>query len=66
MAPLTVEGNVLVANKVANQSQPMVMTTSFIHQQIDIGINDLMYQMSKQLVETIKSMVQNEMYNVCE
>ena len=39
----------------------MVMPTFFIRQQIDASINDLMHEMSKQLVEIIKPMVRNKM-----
>ena len=42
----------------------MVMSSSFINQQIDMGINDLMCQMLKQLVENVKAMVQSEMHNM--
>ena len=41
--PFNPQSNLLTMNEVANQSQPMVMITSFIHQQIDMGINDLIY-----------------------
>jgi len=37
------------------------MTTLFIQQQIDLGIHDIMYQLSRQLVKIVKPMVQNEM-----
>ena len=53
-------------NEAVDRSQPTVVTTSFIRQQINIGINDLMYQMSKQLAEIVKAMVQNEIHNMCE
>ena len=66
-APLSnIEFHVPTINEVDDQSQPMVMSTSFICQQIDMGINDLMYQMLRQLVEIIKLMIQNEMYNMHE
>lgn len=40
----------------------MVMTTSFIWQQIDLGIHNIMYQLSRQLAEIVKPMVQNKMH----
>jgi len=39
---------------------PIVMTTHFIRKHIDIGIHDIMYQVSQQLVGIFKSMVHNE------
>ena len=36
------------------------MTTSFIRDQIDMGSNDLMLELSKQLADIVKSMVHNE------
>ena len=63
MSLLNVDQNVPTMNKVVNQSQPMVMITFFIRQQIDMGINDMMYQMLKQLAEIV---VQSEMHNVHE
>ena len=44
-------------NKVVDQDQTMAISTSFIQQQIDIYINDLMYHMSKQLAKIVKPMV---------
>ena len=43
------------------ERQPLVMSTSFIRQQIKAGVNDLMQKVSKQLAEIVKPMVQNEM-----
>ena len=43
------------------RGQPTVMTTSFIREQIDMGPNDIMLELSKQLVNIVKPMVQNEM-----
>ena len=40
---------------------PTVMTTSFIRQQINLEIHDIMHQLSGQLFEIVKPMVQNEM-----
>lgn len=37
------------------------MTTLFIQQQIYLGIHDIMYQLSRQLVKIVKPMVQNKM-----
>ena len=34
----------------------------FTYHQINMGVNDVMYQMSKQLAKIVKPMVQNEMY----
>ena len=36
------------------------MTTSFIGEKIDMGLNDLLLKLSKQLANIIKSMVHNE------
>ena len=36
--------------------QPLVMSTSLIRQQIEIGVNDLMHEMSKQLAKIMKPM----------
>ena len=38
------------------------MSTSFIRQQIEVGVNDLMQEVSKQLAEIVKSTVQNELH----
>ena len=57
--------NPLVVNSVASSSsnsppskakrgQRIVMTASFIWEQIDIGLDDLMLELSKQLVDIIK------------
>lgn len=35
------------------------MTTSFIRQQINMGIHDIMYQVCQQLVDIVKPMVHN-------
>ena len=43
------------------ERQPLVMSTSFIRQQIEAGVNDLMQEVSKQLAEIVKPMVQNEL-----
>ena len=53
-----------IVHEVGNQSQLIVMSTSFIQQQIDIRINDLMYQLSRQLAKIIKLLLQNEMHNI--
>ena len=37
------------------------MSTSFIRQQIEVGVNDLMQEVSKQLAGIVKPIVQNEM-----
>jgi hypothetical protein len=44
---------------------PIVMTTFFIRQEIDIGVHDIMYQVSKdqvskEHVDIVKPMVHNE------
>ena len=54
---LNIDSNLLTINEVVDRSQLMVMTTSFICQQIDMRISDLMYQMLKQLTEIVKPMV---------
>ena len=43
-------------------SEPITttVTTSFIRQQIDMGIHDIMYQLSQQLSDIVKPMVHNE------
>ena len=43
------------------ERQPLVMSTSFIQQQIEARVNDLMQEVSKQLVKIVKLMVQNEL-----
>lgn len=48
------------------QPQPTVMATSFIRQQVDMGINELLYQVSTQVANIIKSMVHNKVHNVKE
>jgi len=45
---------------------PVVMTVSFIKEHIDLGIHDIMYQVSKQLVDIAKPMVHNEYHNANE
>ena len=42
------------------RGQPTMMTTSFICDQIDIGPNDIMLKLSKQLVDIVKPIVHNE------
>jgi len=42
----------------------MAMKTRFIRQHIHTAIHDIMYQVSKQLVDIFKSMVQNEFQQV--
>ena len=37
------------------------MSTSFIRQQIELEVNDLMQKVSKKISEIVKPMVQNEM-----
>ena len=44
--------------------QPMVLTMPFICQQINMGLNDLICQLSMQLAEIVKPMVENEMQNM--
>jgi len=39
---------------------PIVMTKKFIRQEIDIGVLDIMYQISNELADIAKPMVQNE------
>ena len=36
------------------------MTTLFINEQIDMGLNDLMLELSKQLADIVKPMVYNK------
>ena len=45
---------------VGREGQLTVMTTSFIREQIDVGLNDIMLELSKQLVNIVKPMVHNE------
>ena len=45
---------------------PVVMTVSFIKEHIDLGIHDIMYQVSKQLVDIAKPMVHNEYHHANE
>ena len=42
------------------KGQLAILTMSFIHEQIDMGLNDLMLELSKQLVDIVKPMVHNE------
>ena len=42
------------------RGQPTIMTISFICEQIDIGLNDIMLELSKQLADIVKLMVHNE------
>lgn len=42
------------------EKMPTVMTTSFTRQQIDLGIHDIMYQLSGQLADIVKPMVQTK------
>lgn len=39
------------------------MMTSFIQQQIDMGIHNIIHQLSKQLADIVKPMVHNEVTN---
>ena len=48
----------------AKQRQPMAVMTSFISQQINIGLDDVMRRLSTQLVRIIKLMVENEVRNM--
>ena len=43
------------------ERQSLVMSASFIRQQIEADINDLMQKASKQLAEIVKPLVRNEM-----
>ena len=40
--------------------QPTVMIMSFIREQIDMGLNDIMLELSKHLADIVKPMVLNE------
>ena len=48
----------------AKQGQWIVLTTSFIHQQINMGLDDLICRLSKQLAGIVKLMVKNEVRNM--
>ena len=51
------------SNSLASEGRrghPTVMTTSFICEQIDMGLNDIMLELSKQLANIVKPMVHNE------
>ena len=48
---LTIEGR---------KGQSTVMTTSFIRERIDMGLDDIMLELSKQLADIVKPMVHNE------
>ena len=37
-----------------------VMTMSFIHEQTNMGLNDIILELSKQLADIVKPMVNNE------
>ena len=64
--PITVEDISVSApayadmNDLENTKAPVVMTTSFIRQLIDLGIHGIMYQVSRQLADIVKPMVHNE------
>lgn len=49
-----------IAIETTDLDQQMVMTTSFVLQQIDTGMHDIIYQVSKKLVDIVKPMVRNE------
>ncbi|KAK4347312.1 hypothetical protein RND71_033651 [Anisodus tanguticus] len=49
-----------VVGELSQPEGPTVMTTSFIRQQIDLGIHDIMYHVFKQLADIVKPMVHNE------
>ena len=38
------------------RGQPTIITTSFIREQIDMGLNDIMLELSKQLANIVKPM----------
>lgn len=66
---LVVVASVPMASTIANATivateLPSMMTTSFIRQQINLGIHDSMYQVSKQLVDIVKPREHNEFHNV--
>ena len=42
------------------KGQAAIMTTFFIREQIDMGLNDLILELSKQLADIIKLVVHNE------
>ena len=42
------------------KGQPTVISTSFIHEQIDIRLNYIMLELSKKLANIVKPMVHNE------
>ena len=42
------------------KGQPAIMTTSFIQEKIDMALNDLMLELSKQLTNIVKPMIHNE------
>jgi hypothetical protein len=52
--------NVSEVQPVETLETPILMTTYFIEQQIDMGIHDTKHEVSKQLVDVLKFMVQNE------
>ena len=42
------------------RGQPTVTTMSFIREQIDMGLNDIMLELSKQLAGFVKPVIHNE------
>ena len=46
------------------RGQLTIMTTSIIHEQINLGLNDIMLELSKQLAGNFKPMVENEVRNM--
>ncbi len=63
--PVQIEEEAEIQPNESNET-PVVMTTSFICQQLDLGINDIMYQVSQQLADIVKPMVHNEVQQARE
>lgn len=59
--PITTPTIVVMPNET-----PTIVNTSFIRQQIDIGIHDIIYQLSGKLAEIVKPMIQNEIQQTKE
>lgn len=60
MPTSTTHSSISEAQLVDTPETLIVLTTSFIRQQIDTWIHDIMYHVSKQLVDIVKPMMQNE------
>ena len=55
---MTASSNVSSLTQIGHEKRHIIaMTTSFIKQQRNSGMNDLMHELSKQLAEIVKAMI---------